>query len=160
VVLTGGKGRLEEGFEQLIAHPSSRLFISGVGENVKTEELIEQMPSALRQRLRTIPKQHISLGHRARNTIGNAEETREWLKSNSSTHIMLVTSNYHMPRSLSEFHALMPHIDIAPVPVFSDDVVLTQWWADNDSREVIFSEYHKYIASKLRHWFVSDSTSS
>ena len=69
--------------------------------------------------------------------------------------ILLVTSNYHLLRSVNEFEELMPGLNITPVPVISDDFNIDNWWQNAESRRLLLSEYHKYLASELRHWFVS-----
>jgi uncharacterized SAM-binding protein YcdF (DUF218 family) len=153
VVLTGGKGRLEEGFRRLADGAAPMLFISGVGHEVRIGDLTRNLPDDLQKKLRTLPAKSIVLGNKARNTIGNAEETMAWLQDHPKTSVLLVTSHYHMPRSLSEFHALMPGLLVVPIPVVDDDFT-NQWWRDDKSRELALSEYHKYVASKLRHWFM------
>ncbi|MDX2112718.1 MAG: YdcF family protein [Alphaproteobacteria bacterium] len=153
VALTGGKGRLEEGFQRLAAGSAPVLFISGVGDDVRVIDLLRPLPDALQTRLRALPKSSIVLGHHARNTIGNAEETMRWLSRDPKSSILLVTSDYHMPRSLSEFSSLMPSLAITPVPVLAD-ASERPWWSNDGSRELVLSEYHKFLASKIRHWLV------
>lgn len=141
VVLTGGNGRLEYGL-QLLAEGKygEYLFISGVGKNVTVQDIVNQASAEIR---REINKDKIILGHDAENTIGNAEEIKAWLKDHYTPRIILVTSNYHIPRSLLELSTALPDISITPAPVTSGDY------------NMLLSEYHKYIASRLRHLFVS-----
>jgi uncharacterized SAM-binding protein YcdF (DUF218 family) len=152
VVLTGGSARLDYGLQLLAEGKGDRLFISGVSERFTTDDILRHVSTALRQRL---PAQAIFLGHTAENTIGNAEETARWLQKNHCKTIRLVTANYHMPRSIREFEDAAPGITIIPAPVFPDDFAASQWWKHTDSRHLLLSEYHKYIASRLRHWVVS-----
>jgi uncharacterized SAM-binding protein YcdF (DUF218 family) len=154
VVLTGGKGRLEEGFRLLAAQAAPRLFISGVGDEVGLADLFQPLPGELRAQVRKVSPAAISLGHRARNTIGNAEETREWLEGKPVRSILLVTSNYHMPRSINEFAEVLPQLSVIPAPVFSDEFP-ARWWEASGSRELALSEYHKFLAGSFRHWFLS-----
>jgi len=140
IVLTGGAGRMEYGLQLLAQHKGSTLFVSGVGEKVTVADIVKQAPDDIEK---TLNESDITIGHRAENTIGNAEEIKKWLKSSHYKNIILVTSNYHMPRSLLEIETTLPTINIIPAPVISGD------------SELLFSEYHKYIASKLRHLFVS-----
>ena len=44
----------------------------------------------------------LDIGYLAQDTIGNAEETRAWAQAWGFRRIVVVTSNYHMPRSLLE----------------------------------------------------------
>jgi uncharacterized SAM-binding protein YcdF (DUF218 family) len=152
VVLTGGSGRIEQGFRLLAAGSAPRLFITGAGDDVRVQDVLRQAPPEI---LTSLNPTHITLGKQAENTIGNAEETAVWLRANHANRIYLVTSSYHIPRSISEFKTLMPTLEILPSPVFTDDFSLTDWWKKEDSRALVFSEYHKYLASKLRHLLLS-----
>lgn len=140
VVLTGGSGRLEYGLQLLAEHKGKTLFISGAGENVTVSDILHQATDNFSKK---INKADIILGHEAENTIGNAQEIKNWLKNNPAHNIILVTSNYHIPRSMLELSYVLPSVSITPAPVIADD------------NEMVLSEYHKYIASKLRHLFVS-----
>jgi uncharacterized SAM-binding protein YcdF (DUF218 family) len=142
VVLTGGAGRLEYGLKLLQENKAQIMFISGVGDNVKLGELYRN--SRISKKL----AEKISLGHIARNTIGNAEETADWLSDKNYKKILLVTSDYHIPRSSLEFAEILPNITIIPAPVLVDDKTA-------DEKGLTISEYNKYLASKLRHLFVS-----
>ncbi len=152
VVLTGDSGRLEYGLHLLMTGKAEKLFISGAGENVGVMDILRQESE---KSLRKIPQSQIVLGHMAENTIGNAEETAKWLKNMKYSKIILVTSDYHMPRAILEFSKFMPDVKIIPAPSFHVEILSYKWLKDDNTRSLIFSEYHKYIASKLRHLFVS-----
>lgn len=144
VVLTGGKGRLEYGLQLLAAHKGRLMFVSGVHGKIGILDLLRAMPKDIQASISVLDLASITLGRQAENTIGNAEETVRWINSNKITSIILVTANYHMPRSLSEFKEIMPEVAIIPAPVvYPYDYHL------------LLSEYHKYLASKFRHWLVS-----
>jgi uncharacterized SAM-binding protein YcdF (DUF218 family) len=151
VVLTGGSGRLEYGLELLAKGKGDTLFISGVGKGLTLEELLRHTDTPLKPALR----KRIILGHFAENTIGNAQETARWLNKEGYKTILLVTANYHMPRSIEEFAQVSPGITIIPAPVFPENFTLLNGWRDTTSRILLLSEYHKFLAGKLRHWFVS-----
>ncbi|MDE3015385.1 MAG: YdcF family protein [Pseudomonadota bacterium] len=154
VVLTGGSGRLAYGLELLAQDKGKMLFISGVSDGVTVPTLLRQAGVDAKAPLRPVNAESIALGHKARNTIGNAEETLRWLKQRGYHSILLVTSDYHMPRSLLEFKATAPDITVTPAPVFPGDVNPSGWWADKDSRTLILLEYHKFLAASLRHWLL------
>lgn len=155
IVLTGGKGRLEHGLQLLADRKAPVLFISGVGKNVTVGDLLLQARGELGKTIRKLPESAIILGREAENTIGNAEETARWIQSRKPKSIILVTANYHMPRSISEFTELMPDLTLHTSPVFPDDFDLSRWWLNADNRSLVLSEYHKYIAGKLRHALIS-----
>ncbi len=140
IVLTGDDGRLAYGIELLAENKAKVLFISGAGAQVTVADIMHHVPEEMQKK---IDLTKIALGHEAVNTIGNAREIKEWLSKENYKKIILVTSNYHMPRSLLEVSSALPAVTITPAPVI-----------DNDN-ELIFSEYHKYFASILRHLFVS-----
>jgi len=143
VVLTGGAGRLEYGLSLLAENKAQRLFISGVGADVKIDDILKFAPKNTDKKF--VAK--IFLGHSAENTIGNAQETAQWIKSHKYTRILLVTSDYHIPRATLEFSEKLPNATIIPAPVLVDDKMA-------DAKGLTISEYNKYIAGKLRHFFV------
>jgi len=155
VVLTGGGGRLEYGLQLLAEHKGRVLFISGVSKGVSLQNILLKATPAVRNELASQPAGSIVLGHKAVNTIGNAEETTLWMKGQSYKSIRLVTSSYHMPRSVSEFREAMPGIIIVPDPSFSGDFSLQYWWLDTENRALVLSEFHKFIAGQLRHVLIS-----
>lgn len=149
VILTGGKNRLVYGLQLLAGDKADKLFISGVHETLSDAELMNLVPASLRGAIQARRKD-ITLGREAWNTIGNAEETAEWIKQNHCKSIRLVTSNYHMTRSLYEFRHSIKGITIIPSPVMSEDFNPAMWWLDSNDRLLVLSEYHKYIAGILR----------
>lgn len=150
VVLTGGSGRLEYGLKLLADGKAKALFISGVKEGVTADTLLRHAGVKLGKSAQSA----IFLGYEAENTIGNAQETMRWLHQSGYGTILLVTANYHMPRSIVEFQRAAGDLTIIPAPVFPDNFTLSGWWSDTNSRILVLSEYHKFLAGILRHWFV------
>lgn len=155
VVLTGGSGRLIYGLQLLAEGKGKKLFVSGVSRNMTVPVLLRQAASDAKAPLPAIDPQAIALGHQARNTIGNADETAHWLKAQGYHSILLVTSDYHMPRSLLEFQKAEPGIRITPAPVFPSDFITGNWWMDGESRTLMLLEYHKFLAASARHWLIA-----
>jgi uncharacterized SAM-binding protein YcdF (DUF218 family) len=87
------------------------------------------------------------IGHQAQNTPGNAIETARWMRREGYHSLRLVTSWYHMPRSLLEFERAMPGVDIVPHPVFSEQVKDQDWWAWRGAAGLLIGEYGKYLAA-------------
>ena len=144
VVLTGGSGRLHQGFELLAAQRAEKLFVSGVYRGVDVEELLiisQQSPEEL--------ECCVILGYEADDTRGNARETATWLSEQGYGSIRLVTASYHMPRSLLEFRRAMPQIEIVPHPVQSENFRQRDWWRWPGSARLIASEYNKYLVAML-----------
>ena len=142
VVLTGGAGRVARGLELLEAGKAEKLFISGVYYAVDVNELLrvaERSPQDL--------SCCISLGYEAGNTRGNAEETAAWIDKQGYDSLRLVTSAYHMPRSLLQFRRLMPGVEILVHPVFPEDYQPGEIWPLPGSISLLLQEYVKYLAS-------------
>jgi uncharacterized SAM-binding protein YcdF (DUF218 family) len=146
VVLTGGRLRIETAIDLFGEGKAQKLFISGVNHHVDREALTRMFePVASRAQC------CIVLGHDADNTLGNARETALWIRQERYSSLRLVTSWYHMPRSLLEFHQAMPDVRIVASPVFAKpepgENRLTAW---TDAAALTLGEYHKFLAVWLR----------
>ena len=106
VVLTGTQERLGVGFELLSGGHAKRMFISGVYRGVDVQQILRALRRSPRE-----AENEITLGYGADDTAGNARETAEWIAREKLGSLILVTSNFHMPRALLEFHAAMPDVD-------------------------------------------------
>ena len=148
IALTGGRYRIAEAVNLFNQGKADKLFISGVSKDVSLANI------ARRQKLKIRPQLDISLGREARDTIGNATETTRWLKENRIRSIRLVTSNYHVERSIVEFRAQNPNLLIIPHPVYSERVS-KKWWTTWRTFSLIFTEYNKFIYVYLRTKLVS-----
>jgi uncharacterized SAM-binding protein YcdF (DUF218 family) len=144
VVLTGGSARLKRGLKILTKKQVKKLFVSGVyrGNDVKRLlEVQQQNPSEILC--------CINLGYEATSTAENAIETSGWIKENNYSSIQLVTANYHMPRSLMLFRAVMPNVKIIPHAVFPSQFKRNRWWTSPRTIALIFSEYSKYVIASI-----------
>ena len=150
VVLTGGSGRLEAGLALLEAGRAKKLFVSGVYHGVDVATLLQLSQTAPRDLACCI-----ALGYAADDTTGNASETAVWMAENRYRSMLLVTANYHLPRSLLEFHAVMPDIEIAAWPVRPAAVQVDEWWKWPGTAKLLAGEYTKYLAAKVRIWLRS-----
>lgn len=154
VVLTGGMGRLEHGFGLLAKGHAKVLFISGVDQDVSPRDLAGMYDVDVEALLRS--GKLVILGYEANNTIGNAWETARWMKAEGYGSLRLVTSSYHMPRSLLEFQQVFPSAHIVADPVFPpwgqiSDVVLVP----RGSLRLILLEFHKYMVRRVYYWIQS-----
>ncbi len=145
VVLTGGSQRLETGLELLAKGWSERLFISGVYRGIDAAELIRvarQEPGQL--------ECCIFIDYNADDTIGNARETARWIARHRIRSIRLVTSSYHMPRSLLEFEAVLPDTTILAHPVIPPNVKQAEWYRHPGTAGLFAVEYTKFLLARLR----------
>lgn len=155
VVVTGGSQRIGDAIGLLGADRGSRLLISGVNEKTGREELAKLNPSS-----RELLACCVDLDYRARNTIGNAIETRRWVRQHGFRSLLLVTSNYHMPRTAAEFRHAMPGVRIVPHPVVTEQIDTNGWWNEWRTVKVLMPEYVKYLAARLRSALEDDPETS
>ncbi|MCB2106776.1 MAG: YdcF family protein [Rhodobacteraceae bacterium] len=144
VVLTGGSERITTGILLLAEGKAEKLFISGVGEQVRVADLTARVAGADADL-----SARIAIGNAAADTPGNALETAAWASEQQVSSIRLVTAAYHMPRSLREFSAVMPDVEIVPHPVFPANV-RADWWRWPGTASLIAREYSKYLLSEVR----------
>lgn len=112
VVLTGGSGRMQEGFRLLLEGRAPRLLVSGVGPETSLAEIAELAhvsEAALEGR--------VDLDRRAASTEGNAGAAAAWAAARHLRSLIVVTSFYHMPRTILEFRAALPRVRLVASPV-------------------------------------------
>ncbi len=85
-------------------------------------------------------------------TIGNANETALWIREHDYTRILVVTNNYHMPRSLMELAQASPDVIFVAHPVTHADLKTETWLSDPVALRTLFVEYAKYSLARLRNW--------
>ena len=56
----------------------------------------------------------VDIDHSATNTIGNAIETRRWVKARGFQSLIVVTANFHMPRAMVELGHELPDVALVP----------------------------------------------
>lgn len=156
VVLTGGDLRVAYGFSKLGEGVAKTLFISGVGQGVKREELLATYASPeLREQLQREPER-LELDYNASNTQRNASETAKFIHKRQYRSIRLITAGYHMPRSLLEYKLLMPQVAIIADPVSPEAFRRDRWWQHETTRRIVLSEFHKFWLVRLRAWIGQD----
>jgi uncharacterized SAM-binding protein YcdF (DUF218 family) len=144
VALTGGADRIEDAAALLGRGSASRLLISGVHERTTGGALAERSPQLAR-----LMGCCVDLGREALDTRGNAEETGDWVRRRGYESLIVVTSAYHMPRSLAEIAREIPEVKLVPYPVNPDGRDYAGWQSDPDLFRLLLVEYTKYILSRL-----------
>lgn len=150
VVPTGGSERLEEGLRLLIHGAAGKLFVSGVNADTRIADLIARLPREAEKPSLAMIACCVVLGHAADSTLGNAAETAAWMKAQGFHSLRLVTADYHMPRSLLEFHRAMPGIEIVMHPVFPNQLNRDGWWRSPGTANLLIGEYNKYLVAMAR----------
>ncbi|MBZ8132842.1 YdcF family protein [Afifella sp. IM 167] len=146
VALTGGSARIEGGVELLQQGAGKRLLISGVyAQNNK-----QSIAAALSGESEDLFRCCVDLGKTARDTRGNAEETRDWARLHGYTSLIIVTSAYHMPRSIAELKRELPGVRLVPYPVRRPGLDLGDWAQRKEVFRILFEEYLKFIVAFIR----------
>jgi len=151
VVLTGASNvRLEQATKLLEAGKGKRLLISGVNREASRDDVL-----GVTKAVRPIYDCCVDLGYSAADTIGNASESAEWAKAKDYHSLIVVTADYHMPRSMLELHAAMPDVALHPYPVVTESLNAHRWWKGGTSARRMIVEYCKYLAILGREAFLS-----
>ncbi|HTP66278.1 MAG TPA: YdcF family protein [Geobacteraceae bacterium] len=138
VVLTGGRGRVEEGLRLFRENRARWLFLIGVDPSVQRGDL-------LKGRHDERDAEGIILEKVSRNTLENAIYSRDLIAGRNIRSISLITSRYHMKRATLIFRNMLPgEIAIFPHPVDSRNLK-EEWWNDPGSFRLLFSEFYKYV---------------
>lgn len=146
VALTGpSPERVNAAVRLLEQGKGDRLLISGVNRQVKRQELREVTPGS-----RRLFNCCVDLGFEAENTRGNAQEIARWARSRGYDSLIVVTSDYHMPRSLVEIRTEAPEIKLIPYAVSTPSLDDSGWWRVAVTARRMTLEYTKYLAVLFR----------
>ncbi|OUR76137.1 hypothetical protein A9Q83_15085 [Alphaproteobacteria bacterium 46_93_T64] len=145
VVLTGTPARLNMGFDLLKNGAGKRILISGVNRQVSKETLRLALGES-----ENVMSCCVDIGHIARDTVGNAYEASLWASENKFNSLIIVTSAYHMPRSLVEMNRQMPEKPLFALAAKNDALKLKKWWLSPSVSYVLAAEFNKYIFSLIR----------
>ena len=139
VVLTGGKNRIEKGVDLLSKGYGDKLLISGVFMPSEIEAKF-----SLEKEKKELFRCCVFFDQRSRNTLENAQEVDKWLKENKDIKtIILVSSYYHLPRSIMIFEKeISSKVKIYPKPAFQNINFRNQFFFH---LRLIISEYLKVL---------------
>jgi uncharacterized SAM-binding protein YcdF (DUF218 family) len=145
VVLTGGSSRVSDAMELLADGYGKRLLISGVHPTNAASDISRSLPDN-----QSLLGCCVDLDRSAVNTRSNAAETRRWAHERGFKSLIVVTSNYHMPRAIVELSHAMPDIALIPFAVVGDKWRDEPWWTSGATLRLLLSEYVKYVAAEVR----------
>jgi len=146
VALTGGTSRIDGALQLLAAGRASRLLISGVNPSVSESALAATLDESRRKMLSCC----VDLGHEAQDTEGNAREARVWADAHGFSSLIVVTSGYHIDRSMAERSEAMPGKRLIAFPVNNPDLHLANWWSDRETLALLLREYGKLLWAEAR----------
>lgn len=146
VVYTGiGGARVATGMSLMQSGAGARLLISGVNPNTTREEVAKQWEGDLDGF-----DCCVDLGLEAQSTAGNAHEVRDWANSHGFRSLILVTSDYHMPRALLETRTQLPEAEIIAHPVESGYLDASGKPKNLGAWRQLAYEYTKFLAVRVR----------
>ena len=88
----------------------------------------------------------VDLGFEAEDTSGNAQEIAAWARSKHYDSLIVVTSDYHMPRALLEIRGMAPEVKLTPYAVSTPSLDNSRWWRAAVTARRMTLEYMKYLA--------------
>jgi uncharacterized SAM-binding protein YcdF (DUF218 family) len=145
VVLTGAASRIPDAIELLNSARGQRVLITGVNRTTTAKEIATL--TSLNER---VFRCCVDLDRSALNTLGNAIETRRWARDRNFHSLIIVTSNWHMPRAMAEIEHQIPEARLIAYPVVSEKIKGEPWWSSSGTARLLLSEYLKYVFAVVR----------
>jgi uncharacterized SAM-binding protein YcdF (DUF218 family) len=124
-----------------------RALVSGVNRGV-TRDQLRNATGAVRR----IYDCCVDLGFTAADTVGNARETADWARAMRYRSLIVVTSDYHMPRAMLELRAVLrpPAFTLQTWAVPTATLKVRHWWRSPGALRLMVVEYDKYLAILAR----------
>jgi uncharacterized SAM-binding protein YcdF (DUF218 family) len=153
VILTGGSNRIKEGLKLIKGFSKLELMnidilISGTGKGFTKSNISELLLK--NDLLNMFIECCLELDSKSKNTRSNALETLKWVNKNSIKQLILITSNYHMPRAFLEFKNKMPNLKIIKYPITPEKHNINNWIYSYETFSLIFLEYCKFLIAHAR----------
>lgn len=145
IVLTGGQSRIDAAVNLLKSGKGKRLLISGVHPTARMRDL-----QAFTGGDKALFSCCVDIDRAALDTVGNAEESAKWVTNHAYSSVILVTNNYHMPRSLLEMRRYIGSANLLPYPVVNTRLDDGSWMTKPAALRVLVTEYTKYLAALVR----------
>ncbi|MEK3683110.1 YdcF family protein [Paenibacillus sp. FSL R10-2736] len=143
IVLSGGRGRVEQGAELYDLHHALHLILSNVSESGGPSGDMHQTALAL-----GIPEEAILTEDAAQSTYQNAQFTLPIMKQHGFKSAIVVSSDFHMRRVKFIFDQVYKKSGIELTYIGADSGYNAKtWWSDRYSRETTFNEYIKMIGN-------------
>ncbi len=115
VVLTGGTGRIDGGFKLLSEGHGKRLLLSGINQELDFETIMRDIGQDQALKDCCVDAESIST-----DTRSNAVEAIFWARKKGYKSLILITSDFHMPRAQIIFDEYSEDILIIPHAVKSE----------------------------------------
>ena len=138
VLLTGDKFRILEVLKILNSEIGNKLLISGVNKEISIEEIKKEFP-----KFNQLFNCCVELESISTNTFENVREIFFWKKNNNIKNILLITSDYHLPRVELEVNRLLLDKETFYYGVKYDNQKI------NIRMKKLIVEYIKYLRTKI-----------
>jgi len=139
VVLTGDKFRISKGMEILSNGIGEKLLLSGVNKNIKLVNIKNEFP-----KYKNFFDCCVEIENISSNTFENSRETFLWLEKNKYNSVLIVSSDYHMPRAKLEFEKFLNTKNTYYHPVNSNNNLMAI-----GKIKKLFLEYVKYMRTYI-----------
>jgi len=125
-VLTGGEGRIQEGFRAWSGGAARELYILGAGVRVPVASIV---PEASRISAEALARVHVEGW--SMNTLENAFSAKTAVGEGKYSSVILVTSDYHVPRAHLAFRKVLPKgVSLSAIRVRPEGGAGASWrWA-------------------------------
>jgi uncharacterized SAM-binding protein YcdF (DUF218 family) len=125
-VLTGGEGRIQEGYRAWSGGAARELYILGAGRRVPATRIVPEVSR--------IPAEALSRIHVegwSENTLENAFSAKSAVGEGKYSSVILVTSDYHIPRAVLVFRKVLPpDVSLSAIRVRPEGGAGASWrWA-------------------------------
>ena len=144
VVLTGDNDRIDTGLHLLQQGFAKRVLISGVNPGTSKNAIIRQFAS------------HgeyfsccVELDRIAKDTLQNSVETAKWVRRHNIKSLVVVTSDYHMPRALLEMSNAMAKIELKPFVAKHASRIKKAGNHDYQFFKILVREYMKTLVASI-----------
>ena len=146
VALTGGnsQARIAAAVRLLEDDQARRVLVSGVNREASREDIRNLSSTA-----RRLYDCCVDLGFDAADTVGNAREADQWAQAMRYRSLIVVTSDYHMPRAMLEVGAVLrrrPGMRLQTYAVETPSLKASDWWRRPAAARLMVVEYTKYLA--------------
>jgi uncharacterized SAM-binding protein YcdF (DUF218 family) len=140
-VLTGGEGRIQEGFRAWSGGAARELYILGAGRRIPVTRIV---PEASRLPAEALSRVHVEGW--SENTLENAFSAKYAVGEGRYTSAILVTSDYHIPRAALVFRKVLPpDVSLSAIRVRPEGGAGVSWrWA-----RLYFVEGWKYWGYRI-----------
>jgi uncharacterized SAM-binding protein YcdF (DUF218 family) len=145
VALTGAGGaRISTAMALLDQGAATRLLITGVNPST-TDDDVRRIAAGSAEMFDCC----VDLDRSARTTVGNASEVAAWARAQGFQSLIVVTSDFHMPRSLLELGRALSKdgVTLHAYPVLGAEVSGRPWWRDATAARRLVVEYAKYLTA-------------